>query len=126
MPDVSVPSILIDLKGPNGKEDSKYMFYCKDNNRLYEKLKTKIDQAQKRTSSIHSHPNSRMTPLPTPTPKTPSRIPELEPPFNPNEVNYANKEAMIAEESRRHLSSTSTPKFASVSLYFNDKHNKCL
>lgn len=72
VPDISIPSILIDLKGYGGRDDSKYVFYCKDNTRLYEKLRSKIDQAQKRTSSIQSVANPRTTPIPTPT--TPSRI----------------------------------------------------
>ena len=111
VPDINIPSILIDLKGYNGREDSKYVFYCKENTRLYEKLRSKIDQAAKRTSSIQSMPNghSRVTPLPTPTPSTPSRLPPFDAHHqnNPSQHTYANDP--FHQTQHNHLQS-STPR----------------
>lgn len=111
VPDIKIPSILIDLKGYNGRDDSKYVFYCKENTRLYEKLRSKIDQAAKRTSSIQSMANghSRVTPLPTPTPSTPSRLPPFDAHHqnNPSQHTYANDP--FHQTQHNHLQS-STPR----------------
>lgn len=115
VPDIKIPSILIDLKGYGGRDDSKYVFYCKDNTRLYEKLRNKIDQAQKRTSSIQSVPNNRITPLPTPTPTTPSRISNIQ-----IEHTYVNDSNHLPPSNtpRAHLSSfpTNRPPFQATPL----------
>ena len=89
VPDIDIPSILIDFKGFNGNADSKYIFYCKENQRLHEKLKSKIETAQKRSSSLPSNAmnNLRATPLPTPTASTPSQI---HPPSHDNGHTYVN------------------------------------
>lgn len=67
VPDIKDPAILFEVKGYGNSPDAKYLFYCKENEQLYEQLQKKITEASKRIS----YGTLRHTPVSTPTPTTP-------------------------------------------------------
>lgn len=91
VPDIPVPAILIDLKGYDRDHDNaQYVFFCRNNSALFERLQDKVKQSQKKTSTIRAS-SIRSTPLPTPvapitpTPFFPNLTPnEVAQPFNPS------------------------------------------
>lgn len=109
---IGCPSILIDLKGYDSLHaDVKYVFFCRDNKRLFDRLQQKVNQQK----TNHHRPSSiRSTPIPTPVaPITPTSFFQNVTPDNhfPNPSNR--------------LSSTSTN---DPNPYYNDsamsEHNK--
>lgn len=72
---IGCPSILIDLKGYDHNADVKYVFFCRENTRLFDRLQQKVNQQK---NSLHRPSSIRSTPIPTPVaPITPT-------PFFPN------------------------------------------